>query len=151
MPPLERLLAIEEIARLKARYFRLLDTRQWDEFGTLFAADAVFDMRQAAGGPADPRALVTGAAAIVAFVRNAVDGLTTVHHGHMPEIDVLTPDAARATWAMYDHLRWPAGGHGAGRILHGYGHYHDTYRRIEGRWVIQSSALTRLMVDLTQP
>ncbi|SFV12538.1 nuclear transport factor 2 family protein [Pseudoduganella namucuonensis] len=148
MEPLERLLAIEEIGRLKARYFRLLDTRQWGELETLFAADAVFDMREAAGGGSDERALVVGASAIAAFVRGAVDGLVTVHHGHMPEIELLAPTRARATWAMEDLLRWP-GEAGIARTLRGYGHYRDTYTRIEGRWVIQSSALSRLLVDFS--
>ena len=49
----ERLLAVEQIRQLKARYFRLLDTKRWDEFEALFSADAVFDMREAAGGPRD--------------------------------------------------------------------------------------------------
>lgn len=151
MEPIERWLAHEEISRLKARYFRLLDTKQWHEFADLFTADAVFDMRSAAGGPEDAQALVTGAAAIAAFVRNAVDSLVTVHHGHMPEIELQTPNQARATWAMYDYLRWPADGAGAGQVLHGYGHYRDTYARVDGRWLIQSSTLSRLMVDLTQP
>ena len=35
---------IEAIKRLKARYFRLMDTKQWDDFATVFAEDAVMDM-----------------------------------------------------------------------------------------------------------
>lgn len=35
---------IEAIKRLKARYFRLMDTKQWGDFATMFAEDAVMDM-----------------------------------------------------------------------------------------------------------
>lgn len=31
----------------------------------------------------------------------------TVHHGHMPEIDITGPDTARGTWAMFDYVEWP--------------------------------------------
>ena len=33
--------AIEEIKRLKARYFRLMDTKQWDAWGEVFTRDGV--------------------------------------------------------------------------------------------------------------
>lgn len=36
------LLDIEEIKQLKARYFRLLDTRRWDEWAQLFTVDCEF-------------------------------------------------------------------------------------------------------------
>jgi hypothetical protein len=148
MEQIERLAVIEEIRRLKARYFRLLDMKQWDEFETLFAPDATFDMRDAAGAR-DDGALRTGAPAIAAFVRDAVAGMVTVHHGHIPEIDVLSGHAASGIWAMEDVLRWTTGADGA-QVLHGYGHYHDTYARVDGRWLIQSSRLSRLSVTVSR-
>lgn len=45
MDPLEELLAIEEIRKLKARYFRALDAKDWDAFAGVFAPDAVQDLR----------------------------------------------------------------------------------------------------------
>jgi hypothetical protein len=149
MQNVESLIAAEEIRQLKARYFRLLDTKQWDEFEALFAADATFDMRDAAGAR-DEKALLAGAPAIAAFVRDAVAGMVTVHHGHMPEIDVLSAHAARGTWAMADVLRWTTGGADDTQVLHGYGHYHDTYARVDGRWLIQSSRLSRLSVTVSR-
>lgn len=146
METLERLFAVEQIRHLKARYFRLLDTKRWDEFESLFAADAVFDMREAAGGPRDQGALLVGPPAIAAFVRNAVDGMVTVHHGHTPEIEVQSSDAAHGIWAMEDVLQWTTRGTDNTQTLHGYGHYHDSYTRVEGRWVIQSCRLCRLLV-----
>jgi hypothetical protein len=44
-------------------------------------------------------------------------------------------------------LRWPPGA--ALKTLHGFGHYHETYRRLEDGWRIQTSTLTRLRVDIT--
>jgi hypothetical protein len=32
--------------------------------------------------------------------------------------------------------------------LRGYGHYHETYEKIDGQWRIKSSKLTRLREDI---
>ena len=145
---LERLIAIEDIKQLKARYFRFMDTKDWAGLESVFAPDAKFDMgsenhdkSRAAEG------IVTGARDIAVFMRNAVHDLVTAHHGHMPEIEVTSSDTARGVWAMEDVLRWPPGAQVS--TLHGFGHYHETYRRIDGRWRIQSSRLSRLRVDIT--
>ncbi|WP_121712109.1 nuclear transport factor 2 family protein [Streptomyces sp. E5N91] len=34
--------------------------------------------------------------------------------------------------------------------MHGFGHYHDDYRRTEGGWLIASSELTRLRLDIVR-
>jgi hypothetical protein len=46
---------------------------------------------------------------------------------------------------MQDLLKWPNG-----RELRGYGHYHETYSRIDGAWRIQTCRLTRLRVDISE-
>lgn len=144
---LERLVAIEEIKQLKARYFRFMDTKDWAGLETVFAPDAEFDMRSEAHDRSRAaESLVTGAARIAAFMRNAVHDLNTVHHGHMPEIDITSPTTARGIWAMEDLIRWPEGS--ATTSLHGFGHYHETYERVDGRWLIRSLRLTRLRVDV---
>ena len=92
-------------------------------------------------------ALIIGNANIMPFIRNAVLELTTVHHGHMPEIEIISSTSAKGIWAMEDVPRWPTGA--AVKTLHGYGHYHETYRKTEDGWRIQSSRLSRLRVDIT--
>jgi len=144
----ERLIAIEEIKLLKARYFRSMDTKDWPALQAVFSPDAELDMRgEAADKSKAADGLVVGAANIMPFIRNAVIDLVTVHHGHMPEIDILSPTTAKGIWAMEDVLRWPEGA--AIKTLHGYGHYHETYRRLDGVWHIQTSRLSRLRVDIT--
>lgn len=139
------LAAIEEIKQLKARYFRCMDTKDWVGFAAVFAPDAEMDMR----GEAGPDALVRGNEAIAAFVRRSVDAVTTVHHGHMPEIRLTGADTAEGIWAMEDVLRWPDGA--ALVSLHGYGHYHDRYVRTGEGWRIAATRLTRLRVDVVTP
>jgi hypothetical protein len=49
-------------------------------------------------------------------------------------------------WAMED-LFTPPAGNGAPGGHCGYGHYHETYRRVEGEWKISHLVLTRLRKD----
>ena len=137
---LRRLLDIEEIKQLKARYFRTLDRKDWDGFAQVFARDAVLEVPEV-------DLVVNGRDAIVASVGGAVTGTRTVHHGHMPEIDLIAPDHARGTWAMFDYVEWPAPASGERVGLQGYGHYVEEYVREDEQWRIARCRLERLRVD----
>jgi hypothetical protein len=141
--------AVEAIKALKARYFRCMDTKDWDGFAQVFAPDAVMDMRaETPSTPDDPDAgLTRGNEAIAAFVKSHIDDVITVHHGHMPEIEIISPTTARGVWAMEDHLWWPE----ASPLtqMHGYGHYHETYEQVGGEWRIKTLTLTRLRIDVS--
>ena len=64
MTSLEQLLDIEAIRAVKARYCRMLDTKDWDGFAGLFTEDAVMDVSQDTGNPA-----ITGIPALVDQVK----------------------------------------------------------------------------------
>lgn len=154
MNEVDRLAAVEAIKALKARYFRTMDTKDWDGFAGVFAPDAEMDMRsEVPSTPEDPDAgLVRGSRAIADFVRRNVDPVVTVHHGHMPEIDVTSDTTATGIWAMEDHLWWPEGSPLS--RMHGYGHYHETYEVVPNgdgapEWKIKTTTLTRLRIDVT--
>jgi len=146
MDTLERLTAIEEIKRLKARYFRCMDTKDWEGFAGVFAPDAAMDVSSDMGTATDHDGITRGNNEIAAFVRNAVDDVVTVHHGHMPEIEITSSTTASGLWAMEDKLRWPEGS--PIKIMHGYGHYHETYTKVDGQWRIATTRLSRLRIDL---
>lgn len=137
---LQRLLDVEAIKQLKARYFRTLDRRDWEGFGRVFSPDAVLEVPEV-------DMVVHGRPAIVETVRQSLTGSTTVHHGHMPEIELTGADTARGTWAMADYVEWPATESGARVGLHGYGHYLEDYLREDGEWRISHTRLERLRVD----
>lgn len=137
----QALLAIEAIKGLKARYFRLMDTKEWGAYRDLFTDDMVFffesDTPQTRSGDE-----------FVAFVRARLADATTAHHGHMPEIELTSATTATGVWAMYDWVDDPA----QDRAFQGYGHYHERYRRDEdGRWRIAELRLSRLRVDERPP
>jgi hypothetical protein len=146
MPPdlstAEELAEIEAIKQLKARYFRLMDTKDWEGFAQVFATDVEVDVSQDAA--VEGKGL-SGRKAVVDFIRGAVGDARTIHHGHMPEIELLARDKARGIWAMFDWVEFstPKGPRG----IRGYGHYHETYEKRDGAWVITTLRLTRLRVD----
>jgi SnoaL-like domain len=141
---LEELHAIEQIKRLKGRYFRCMDTKDWDGFQAVFAADAAMDTTQ----EAPDMEVVHGNEKIRRFVEGAVGPVVTVHHGHMPEIEITSPTTARGVWAMQDFLQMPEGSPLGMKSMTGYGHYTETYELVEGDWLIKTLVLTRLRRDV---
>ena len=136
------LLDIEQIKQLKARYFRLMDTKRWDEWAELFTPACVMEVPEA-------DMVNDGRDEIVRAVSGALEGVRTVHHGHMPEIQLTGTNTARGIWAMYDFIEWPARD-GARMGLTGYGHYHEEYERDGDQWRISRIRLERIRVDPLQ-
>jgi len=137
---LQRLADVEEIKQLKARYFRMMDLRRWDDWGQVFAREAIMEVPEA-------DMTVVGRDNIVEAVSGALEGARTVHHGHMPEIEIIGDDTARGTWAMFDYVEWPPTETGDRVGLQGFGHYFEEYVREDGQWRIQRTHLARLRVD----
>ena len=138
---------IEAIKQLKSRYFRSIDTKQWDDFENLFTDEAEMDMsgelERYGGNPEDGR--VKGKATIRNFVESAVKDAITVHHGHTPEIQIVEPEKATGIWAMQDIVNFGTPEEPAG--ISGYGHYHESYEKLaDGKWYISKLKLIRLTV-----
>lgn len=128
---------IEAIKRLKSRYCRYLDTKDWAAWRALFADDFVSDTSSAGGK------VVTGADEFVAFTRKSLRDQPTVHQVHAPDIELDSPTTAHGVWALEDVVRF-----GPGVNLRGYGHYTETYEKVDGGWRIKTSTLTRLREDI---
>jgi len=146
MTDLEIIKATLAIHALKARYFRMMDTKDWAGLEQVFAPDLIADFRAANGVP-DESMLVHGASAYIAYLAPILQDVVTVHHGHMPEIDVLSDTEATGIWAMEDKLWVQDGSDLPFRWLHGYGHYHERYVRLADGWRIQAIRLSRLRLD----
>jgi uncharacterized protein (TIGR02246 family) len=126
---------IEEIKKLKARYFRSLDSKDWELYASVFAEDCVVDLRGTGGD------LHEGRAAFVAYV-SGLKLVQSVHHGHMPEIDLVSADSATGVWVLEDYNLWEDGSQN-----HGWGHYLETYVKRDGRWQIKTMKLSYLRME----
>lgn len=130
---------IEEIKKLKARYFRSLDSKDWDTYAGVFAEDCIVDLRRAGGE------LHQGRPAFKAYAQSLTI-VQSCHHGHMPEIDLTGETTATGVWSMEDYNIWEDG-----RQNHGWGHYLESYEKIDGRWYIKTMALSYLRIDTECP
>ncbi len=147
MDDIQRLIAIEEIKQLKARYFRSIDTKDFENLRTVFASDATFDSSEALRDPVlgtppefEEPATVSGLEEIIAYISEALETGQSVHQGHTPEIELISDTTARGIVPFEDILVSEA------LNFRGYGYYHETYECVDGAWRIKTSVIRRLLV-----
>jgi hypothetical protein len=84
------------------------------------------------------------------MIRKIVDGpikVSTIHHALNPEIEVLSPTTAKGVWVLEDRLFWQNGA--VEESFHGWGHYYETYEKVDGAWLIKSRKVARLRARQT--
>lgn len=142
MTELEKLIAIEEIKRLKARYFYGIDNKDWDLWREeVFAPDGRLEVPEMGHN-------VEGVEEVIRWVAQQSADQVSVHHGHMPDIEILSDTTAKGVWAMEDRIyrskEHPLNGYST---IHGFGHYRENYVKLDRGWRIKSTLLTRLRVE----
>lgn len=126
-----------DLVQAKARYCRLLDTKDWQALAGLTTENIEFDLSD--GNPdVTP---IYGRDNVLGAIRASVEGAKTVHQVHAPEIE-LTGDTADVIWAVQERVVWDNG-----TSLTAYGHYHDRWVRIGSEWKISALRLTHLIMD----
>ena len=142
----EKLLEIEAIKQLKARYFRTVDTFDLAGWLECFTQDChlLFDAEVRSKDGSEPQQFdFRGREEVAGFWASNANRVSSVHHGHMPEIELLSQNEAKGIWAMEDIVEF------TDSLMHGYGHYHETYRKENGAWRIATLHLTRLRLSQT--
>ena len=124
-----------EIINIMNLYGFALDARAWDLFDLIFTDDV-----EAVFGPAGAgwKGLDEFKASFEMFHRT-LDSHQHTMMGHVIQVD---GDTATAIWPMQDRLFWDDG-----KTMTGYGHYHETYLKQDGRWRIAQQRLTRLIME----
>jgi hypothetical protein len=131
---------LEAIKVVMARYFRLMDTKQWSELRAIFTDD----MTMHAPDDVVDAPVVEGGDRVVRVIERVLGPAVSVHRGYMPEVQFDGPDAASAIWAMEDVVEYPDAPE---RNFRGSGHYHANYARTSDGWKIRSLVLRRLRLD----
>ena len=142
-------LAMAEIQRSKARYFRGIDTKDTALVRSILADDCVLDYR---GSGVDPRTgqdilpdtsiVIEGAAS---FSTEAGFVVTSVHQVFNFDIELTSETTANSICAMTDRLYLAPGGRFA--VVVGYGYYHETYEKVGEVWKIKTLRLQRIRVE----
>jgi len=132
------LTTLEDLRRLKYRYFRTLDLKRWDEFGDCLTEDAVGRYGTNVYGDA---LSLDSRQAIVDFMHKSLSGgIITAHVAHHPELDV-EGDEAQGSWCFEDTVIVPE----YRVLIRGAGYYHDRYRREgDGAWRIAETGYERI-------
>jgi len=129
---------LEAIRRLKYAYFRTLDLKEFDQLGQLLADDATASYE-------DGRTILEGRAAIVQWLSEALGdaGIVTEHHGHHPEIDLLSPTTATGRWYLQDRVIVAA----ADLEIGGTAFYTDRYVKADEGWRIAHTGYMRVFEE----
>jgi hypothetical protein len=130
---------IEAIKKLKAKYWRCIDKKLWDELEDCFVEDAVADYGKNLN--------FQGRKAIIQFLKDNLgsDSVITVHQGHNPEIEITSDTTANGIWALHDYLVFQPN-----ITINGWGHYEDEYVKQNGEWKKKSIKETRLREEWTR-
>jgi hypothetical protein len=123
------------ISRLKASYARLLDFKDWAGLERLFAEDFAFEGNWSSRG---------GSLFVERISKHLADA-SAVHELHTPEIEITSPDAATGIWPFSDIIDQRRASLGLYR--RGFGHYHESYVKANGAWLISAMRITRSRVE----
>jgi len=137
----EDLVELEEIKRLKYRYARFLDQKDWDGVAGCFAEDAT----AAYGGKTGK---LEGRDAIMAFLRGALEPTTriTTHAMGHPEIELTGPQSATGTWSLHDEVIDTK----LGFVVRGASVYADEYVKTDGGWRLKHTGYKRIYEELSK-
>ncbi|MEU6440829.1 nuclear transport factor 2 family protein [Streptomyces sp. NPDC047046] len=138
---------LDRIRELKSRYARYADTKRWDEVAALFTEDAVMRFRDVDGNLVNE----VPAAEFARTIGERVGAGQPVHHLFSHEVSFTSETTAEGVWAMEDLIFHDREAHPEAPFsrMHGFGHYHDSYRKTDGEWRISGSELTRLRMEIT--
>ena len=129
------------IDQLKFRYFRFLDQKKLDDLEQLLTEDC--DASYHGGRYSAP-----DRATMMAFLRASIGmpRLLTMHHGHHPEIELISDTEAVGKWYLHDIVLDVEDK----TRLEGNGFYEDRYRKVNGEWKICHTGYHRTF-DIKQP
>ena len=149
MTEIEQLLAREAIKETKARYCRFLDTKCWDDWGSVFTEDAKMDVSDDVKDIPGASSHIQGRDTLVNQTRELVGPGNHMHHVHSPEITFISNNEAQVIWAMEDWVNFPEGVPGPFQTMNAFGHYYETYKREGSVWRISTLKLKRIHQTIT--
>lgn len=130
---------LEAIKRLKYKYLRCLDQKNWPELAECFTEDAVSSY---SGG----KYAFDGRDAIMEFLEKSMGSpsFLSSHRVHHPEIEFQSETSATGVWALEDTVIETQ----AGITIRGAAFYEDEYVKQDGAWKIRSTGYKRTYEEI---
>jgi hypothetical protein len=130
-----------ELWQAKARHMRLVDTKDWAGYEAMLTEDFTLDLSEGTNIP-----VVHGRDAAMKLLQAALGPMLTVHHAHLPEIELRGTEAL-VVWPIQD------------RVLSGpdkpssssYTQHHERWLRRDGQWLLAWHRRTVLHTDVFPP
>jgi hypothetical protein len=129
---------IEAIKKLKHRYLRLLDCKQWDDIKECLTVDVSASFY---GG----KMKFHGIDDLIGFFAEFLPATRISNHmGHHPEIEVTSESAATGTWSVQTYVIDTQ----ANISLGGVSIFHEEYAKVDGSWKISSMSCYRIYEEM---
>ena len=125
---------IEAIKELKSKYWRCVDSKQFEEQANCLTEDGIFELP-------DAKKRLQGRKAIVQFLmENLGESIVSVHRGHNHEIEITSDTTAKGKWRLNDVIyNIPAN-----TAFSGWGFYEDEYVKEQSEWKIKNTRITHV-------
>jgi hypothetical protein len=131
---------LEAVKRVKYKYMRCVDTKNWSELETCFTVNATASY---SGG----KYSADGRSAILEFLTRTLDSkdILTSHCVHHPEIDFQSETEATGIWAIEDTVIHET----FGVTIRGSAFYEDRYvKESDGAWRIAHTGYKRTYEEM---
>jgi len=125
---------IESIKELKAKYWRCVDNKMWDEVKECFAEDAVIDY---------PNGIFRGREAIAQSFKDTLSHGPVAHQGLNQGIEMTSDTTAKASWQADVAMTDPR----TNAPLKMRSAYEDEYVKQQYTWVINASKMRVIPAD----
>ena len=141
---IQQLKDIEAIKALKSRYFRALDTKDWDALETTLSPDISTSY-------SNGKLVFHGPKEVTNYFKEVMPATEiTLHQGHNPEITLESDTVAYGKWYLQDILIFAEGNPFCGTQIQGSAIYTDKYVKVDGQWLIQETGYLRIYEESWQ-
>lgn len=129
------LVQIHLIQQLKYRYFRAVDTHDWELLSGCLTEDCTARYDQGKYSFDGRDMIISGLKAVMDSPHKL-----TMHQGHHPEISLLDEQNATGIWYLQDYVVDAK----EGWFLFGTAIYEDRYRKVNGEWLLCHTGYSRI-------
>ena len=135
---------VQAIQELKSKYFRALDTKNWDALETTMTPNISADY-------ANGKPVFHGPKEITNYFRESMpDTGIALHQGHDPVIWFESDAVAYGKWYLQVNMIFAEGSPYCGTQIQGSAIYTDKYVKVDGRWLIEDIGCLRVYEESFQ-